>query len=68
MEAYLELIRDNRIDIRALIDKVVPISNAADAYQLLLQETENQPVGVLIDYGVLDAATFPAETESNSIT
>lgn len=68
MEAYLELIRDNRIDIRALIDKVVPISNAADAYQLLLQETENQPVGVLIDYGVHDAATFPAETESNSIT
>lgn len=50
MLAYLELIRDGRIDIEKLIDEVVPASEAPEAYKRLANDAENSPIGVLISY------------------
>lgn len=64
MQAYLELIRDNRIDVRALIDEVVPLGEAPDAYKRLAGPADSAPVGVLISYA--PAATGPTQTSSET--
>jgi predicted dehydrogenase/threonine dehydrogenase-like Zn-dependent dehydrogenase len=51
MQAYLALIASKSIDIRALIDDVVPASDAPEAYKRLAADSSKSPVGVLLDYG-----------------
>jgi predicted dehydrogenase/threonine dehydrogenase-like Zn-dependent dehydrogenase len=49
MQAYMELIAARRIDVGALIDKVVPVHLAPEAYKSLAAGA-NGPLGVLIRY------------------
>lgn len=50
MQAYLELLSSGNIDIRALVDEVIPISNAREAYESLASANKTPPIGVLISY------------------
>lgn len=61
MQAFLGLIASKSIDIRALIDEVVPVAQAPAAYKRLANETGSAPVGVLISY-VPAATTVSADT------
>jgi predicted dehydrogenase/threonine dehydrogenase-like Zn-dependent dehydrogenase len=50
MQSYLELVADRRVNFDALIDRVVPIDEAAAAYQQLANGEGSLPLGVLIEY------------------
>lgn len=50
MSAYLGLIADGLIDVRPLIDRVVEVGDAPDAYRELADSTDSPPLGVLIHY------------------
>jgi predicted dehydrogenase len=50
MRSYMELIADKRIDIASLIDRVVPIDEAPQAYAALASANASPPIGVLITY------------------
>lgn len=62
MQAYLGLVATKAIDIRALIDEVVPVNEAPAAYKRLAADAGKSPVGVLIQYPFEDA---PAAAESS---
>lgn len=50
MQSYLDLIVSGRIDVRPLIEKVVPIDKAPDAYKLLAHASGPLPLGLLLEY------------------
>ena len=50
MQAYLDLIADKRIDIAALIDRVVPVDEAPAAYAQLARPRASPPLAVIIAY------------------
>jgi predicted dehydrogenase/threonine dehydrogenase-like Zn-dependent dehydrogenase len=50
MQSYLQLIADKRIQIKTLIDRVVPIEEAPKAYAELAGADSERPLAVLIDY------------------
>lgn len=50
MSSYLALIAQQRIDIGSLIDQVVPIDEAPEAYQELARGGKDLPLGVLFRY------------------
>ena len=49
MQAYLDLVSRDQIDIDALITKIVPIEVAPTAYEALAKAKE-QPIGVILAY------------------
>lgn len=49
MQAYMETAADGRIDVKALIDKVVGVDQAPDAYRQLAAGTD-APLAVLLRY------------------
>jgi predicted dehydrogenase/threonine dehydrogenase-like Zn-dependent dehydrogenase len=59
MQAFLDLIASGAIGIRALVDEVVPLSDAPSAYKRLAESTAGAPVGVLIEYPDETATTKP---------
>jgi predicted dehydrogenase/threonine dehydrogenase-like Zn-dependent dehydrogenase len=51
MAAFLDLLRDGRVRVRPLIDRVFPLAEAAAAYEAIDQDTPGErPVGVLLRY------------------
>ncbi len=57
MGAFLALLRDGRVAVRSLIDRVVPLQDAAAAYRLIEDETDAaRPMGVLLSYTETPAA------------
>ena len=67
MSAYMELISSKRIDITALIDKVVHVDEAPDTYKQLAGNSDSQPLAVLIQYPD-GQETQCSEKEKTSIT
>jgi predicted dehydrogenase/threonine dehydrogenase-like Zn-dependent dehydrogenase len=51
MEEYLRLIAAGKLDIQAILEREVNISDAPGAYEALKSDSE-APLGVLIDYGL----------------
>ena len=60
MAAFLDLLRDGRVRVRPLIDRVFPLDEAAAAYEAIDRDAPGErPVGVLLRYpaaGVTDGA------------
>ena len=50
MQAYLELVASGRVNVEALIDRVVPIADAPATYVELAKADDTLPLGVLIHY------------------
>jgi predicted dehydrogenase len=50
MQAYLDLVARGRLDIQPLIDKVISVDEAPEAYRTLAQAAGELPLGVLIRY------------------
>ena len=64
MAAFLELVRDGRVGIRPLIDRVYPIERASDAYDAIMVESgEERPLGVVLTYG---SATVPSASAARA--
>ncbi|HXU10611.1 MAG TPA: Gfo/Idh/MocA family oxidoreductase [Candidatus Binatia bacterium] len=75
MAAFLELLRDGRVRVRPLIDRVFPLDEAAAAYEAIDRETTGErPVGVLLRYpaapetGGADGATATGSGQASSET
>ena len=49
MAAFLDLVKGRRVDVRALASHRFPITSAADAYSLIMEDREPH-LGVLLDY------------------
>jgi predicted dehydrogenase/threonine dehydrogenase-like Zn-dependent dehydrogenase len=67
MQAYLELIASGRLNIDALIDKVVSIDEAPAVYKTLATGKDSLPLGVLIQYPD-DTRNLPEPPEATYIT
>jgi len=50
MQSYLDLLAQKRIDVQPLIDRVISVDEAAEAYRALAEGGGAQPLGVLIRY------------------
>ena len=50
MQAYLELVESGRVDVLALIDRVISVDEAPNAYRALADGAGDLPLGVLIRY------------------
>jgi len=50
LQAYLELVADGRVNVDALIDRVVPIDAAPAVYADLARAEEALPLGVVVEY------------------
>jgi predicted dehydrogenase/threonine dehydrogenase-like Zn-dependent dehydrogenase len=50
MQAFLSLISTGSIDMDGLIDWIVPVTEAEDAYDALLKKSEQTPVGIVLQY------------------
>lgn len=50
MESFLDLVGRDSIDVRSLIDEVVDIDDAPDAYQRLATQEGDLPIGVVLRY------------------
>jgi predicted dehydrogenase len=50
MQAYLDLVTRGRLDIQSLIDRVISVDEAREAYRTLAQAEGDLPLGVLIRY------------------
>ncbi len=65
MGAFLDLVRDRRVAVRPLIDRVVPLAEAASAYEAIDLETGcGRPIGVLLRYASADAPAGAASVEA----
>ena len=50
MQTYLDLVARGRIDIQSLIDRVISVDEAPEAYRTLADAGDELPLGVLIRY------------------
>lgn len=50
MQAYLNLIKNQAIDVMPLIERIVPIDQAPQIYQELARQSTSLPLGVLLEY------------------
>ena len=65
MQSYLELLASGKVNVEALIDRVVPIDEAPAVYEQLAKGEGTLPLGVLLEY----AGTDPGdEIAASSIT
>lgn len=67
MQTYLGLIAQGRLNIEALIDRVVSIDQAPSVYQTLAESQDELPLGVLIHYPE-DPRDLPESPEATRIT
>jgi predicted dehydrogenase len=59
MGAFLRLVADRRVQIRPLIDRVLPLEEAEGAYRLLAGDAGERPLGLLLRYGGAVGAASP---------
>ncbi|MDD2053711.1 bi-domain-containing oxidoreductase [Pseudomonas putida] len=63
MQSYMELIAAKRLDVESLVDIIAPVDEAPALYKTLANSQE-PPIGVLLDYTRADNAVVePAEAE-----
>jgi predicted dehydrogenase/threonine dehydrogenase-like Zn-dependent dehydrogenase len=67
MQAFLEQIASGRVNVEALIDRVISIEEAPAAYQALAGAVGTPPLGVLIRYPD-DARELPEPSDEARIT
>ena len=67
MQAYMELIAAGRIDVTRLIERVVPVDEAPDAYRELAAAGGSAPLGVLLFYPD-DARRLPEAPDAPRIS
>jgi predicted dehydrogenase/threonine dehydrogenase-like Zn-dependent dehydrogenase len=67
MQAYLDLIARQKIDVQPLIDRVISIDEAALAYRELADSTSALPLGVLIRYSD-DSRELPEPADATGVT
>ena len=67
MQSYLELIASGRLNIDALIDRVITVDEAQAAYAALAGSAGTPPLGVLIRYPD-DARSLPEPADATRIT
>ena len=65
LESYLRLIADGKINIDDIIEKVYPVENASEAYEVL-KNGENKPLIVLLKYSEKDCLQTDSYLYSNS--
>jgi len=51
MGAFLRLVQEGRVLVRPLIDTIVPLASASDAYERIAAPSGPRPLGVLLRYG-----------------
>jgi len=65
MAAFLDLVRQQRVAVRPLIDRVFPLVEAASAYDAIDVETAGgRPIGVLLRYAAVEAPAGAASPET----
>ncbi len=67
MQSYLELIASGRVNLDALIDRVITVDEATAAYKALAGAAGTPPLGVLIRYPD-DARELPEPADATRIT
>jgi predicted dehydrogenase/threonine dehydrogenase-like Zn-dependent dehydrogenase len=50
MQSYLELVESGRVDVLSLIDRIISVDEAPNAYKTLAEGSDNLPLGILIRY------------------
>ncbi len=50
MQAFLQLLADGKVDVGSLITHQIPIDEAHDAYDLITGKTEEEYLGLVIEY------------------
>lgn len=68
MRAYMDLIADKRIDVRAMIDRIASIDQATTVYKELADAVESAPLAVLFHYPHDESAHLPQPLSSPTIT
>jgi predicted dehydrogenase/threonine dehydrogenase-like Zn-dependent dehydrogenase len=61
MGAFLRLVQEGRVLVRPLIDAIVPLASATEAYERIAAPSGPRPLGVLLRYG---AGTAGATTNA----
>jgi predicted dehydrogenase/threonine dehydrogenase-like Zn-dependent dehydrogenase len=51
MAAFLRLVQEGRVLLRPLIDAVLPLASASEAYERIAARSGTRPMGMLLDYG-----------------
>ena len=64
LEAFLRLVQDGSVQVRPLIDLVVPLLSASEAYERIAPTEGPRPLGVLLRYGVSAGAGTVAAGEA----
>lgn len=67
LQSYLELIAQGRVNMDALIDRVITVEEASAAYKALAGQAGTPPLGVLIRYPD-DSRGLPESPDSTRIT
>jgi predicted dehydrogenase len=67
MQSYLELIASGRVDVDALVDRVITVDEAPAVYKALAGDAAAAPLGVLIRYPD-DARELPEPADAARIT
>lgn len=66
MESFLDLVRAGRMALRPLIDRVVPLAQAASAYEAIGSDTGGRrPIGVLLRYATTEERPGAAASEAS---
>ncbi len=67
MQSYLELVASGRVNIDALIDRVITVDEAPAAYAALAKASGTPPLGVLIRYPD-DTRELPESADATRVT
>ncbi|HET8945491.1 MAG TPA: bi-domain-containing oxidoreductase [Candidatus Polarisedimenticolia bacterium] len=51
MGAFLRLVQEGRVQVRPLIDAIVPLASASEAYERIAAPSGPRPLGMLLRYG-----------------
>lgn len=66
MQCYMELIASGRLNVEALVDRIVPIDQAPELYTELAQN-KDAPIGVLLDYSSPQMQPEPLDSSRISL-
>ena len=61
MQAFLDLVNADKIDFEKIITHRFPIEKANDAYQLINTQSEENPIGIVIEYSIDSPETKKVE-------